>query len=364
MAALREIQDRGLLEDRDVVLYDVLGDVVCGGFSMPLREAIADDVYLVTTSDFMAVYAANNICRGVKKYAESGGVRLSGVVYNGRSGRDDPSVALRFARLVGTELAGEIPMSPLIGRAELERRTVLEAYPDSPVSQSFRALASHMYARGAAASLPRSPTRRWSPCAGADRSGGGAPCFSGGAHRRFGRIHLPVAPRCNLQCAYCDRRYDCPNESRPGVTSSLLTPKDAVQRTALALAREPRIRVAGVAGPGEPLDNPETYETFRLLHRRFPALTLCVSTNGLLLPDRVEALTDCGVRTLTITINAVHPGPAAALYSSVRWRGHRPASRRRRSPSPVQAARGSGTRGPGRFHRKGEYRFGPRRQSG
>lgn len=100
------------------------------------------------------------------------------------------------------------------------------------------------------------------------------PCFSGGAHRRFGRIHLPVAPRCNLQCAYCDRRYDCPNESRPGVTSSLLTPKDAVQRTALALAREPRIRVAGVAGPGEPLDNPETYETFRLLHRRFPALTL------------------------------------------------------------------------------------------
>ena len=135
------------------------------------------------------------------------------------------------------------------------------------------------------------------------------PCFSGGAHRRFGRIHLPVAPRCNLQGAYCDRRYDCPNESRPGVTSSLLTPKDAVQRTALALAREPRIRVAGVAGPGEPLDNPETYETFRLLRRRFPALTLCVSTNGLLLPDRVEALTDCGVRTLTITINAVHPGP-------------------------------------------------------
>ena len=149
VAALREIQDRGLLEDRDVVLYDVLGDVVCGGFSMPLREAIADDVYLVTTSDFMAVYAANNICRGVKKYAESGGIRLSGVVYNGRSGRDDPSVALRFARLVGTELAGEIPMSPLIGRAELERRTVLDAYPDSPVSQSFRALASHMYARGA-----------------------------------------------------------------------------------------------------------------------------------------------------------------------------------------------------------------------
>ena len=69
-AALREIQSRNLLEDRDVVLYDVLGDVVCGGFSMPLREDIADDVYLVTTADFMALYAANNICRGIKKYAE------------------------------------------------------------------------------------------------------------------------------------------------------------------------------------------------------------------------------------------------------------------------------------------------------
>ena len=64
------------------------------------------------------------------------------------------------------------------------------------------------------------------------------PCFSAQAHFRYGRIHLPVAPRCNIRCGYCDRRYDCPNESRPGVTSSLLTPKDAVQRTALALARE------------------------------------------------------------------------------------------------------------------------------
>ena len=144
VAALREIQDRDLLGDRDVVLYDVLGDVVCGGFSMPLREEIADDVYLVTTSDFMAVYAANNICRGVEKYARAGGIRLSGVIYNGRSGWDDPDVARRFARQVGTDLAGAIPMSPLIGQAELERRTVLEAFPDSEVSACFRALAHQM----------------------------------------------------------------------------------------------------------------------------------------------------------------------------------------------------------------------------
>ena len=144
VAALREIQDRNLLADRDVVLYDVLGDVVCGGFSMPLREEIADDVYLVTTSDFMAVYAANNICRGVEKYARAGGIRLSGIIYNGRSGRDDPDVARRFARQVGTDLTGTIPMSPLIGQAELERRTVLEAFPGSEVSACFRALARQM----------------------------------------------------------------------------------------------------------------------------------------------------------------------------------------------------------------------------
>ena len=148
VAALREIQDRSLLADRDVVLYDVLGDVVCGGFSMPLREEIADDVYLVTTADFMAVYAANNICRGVEKYARSGSVRLAGVIYNGRSGRDDPACVERFARSVGTEVTGGIPMSPLISQAELERKTVIEARPDSGISQAFVSLAQTMLAGG------------------------------------------------------------------------------------------------------------------------------------------------------------------------------------------------------------------------
>lgn len=149
VSALREIQDRGLLQDRDVVFYDVLGDVVCGGFSMPLREEIAEDVYLVTTSDFMSIYAANNICRGIRKYAATGDIRLSGVVYNGRSGRDAPEVAARFAQMVGTQVCGRIPMSPLVGQAELARQTVLERAPDSEVSQQFRALAHRMMEGGA-----------------------------------------------------------------------------------------------------------------------------------------------------------------------------------------------------------------------
>lgn len=99
IAAMQEIRSRQLLDHRDVVLYDVLGDVVCGGFSMPLREGIADDVYLVTTSDFMAIYAANNICRGIRKYAQSGSVRLAGIIHNGRSSVDQSSNSCRLCIL-------------------------------------------------------------------------------------------------------------------------------------------------------------------------------------------------------------------------------------------------------------------------
>lgn len=143
-AALQAIRESDLLAGRDVVLYDVLGDVVCGGFSMPLREGIAEDVYLVTTSDFMSLYAANNICRGIRRYAKENVVRLSGVVYNGRSGCDRPERAERLARAVGTGIAGRLPMSALIGEAEIAGKTVLELYPDSEVSEAFRELAGKM----------------------------------------------------------------------------------------------------------------------------------------------------------------------------------------------------------------------------
>ena len=132
IVAMEEIRSRGLLDDRDVVLYDVLG------FSMPLREQVADEVYLVTTSDFMALYAANNICRGIRKYAQSGGIRLAGIIHNGRSSVDNDSLLRAFVAELGTTVAGKIPMSPLIGQAELERRTVVDSAP----AQAFRALAS------------------------------------------------------------------------------------------------------------------------------------------------------------------------------------------------------------------------------
>ena len=144
VAALEAIRSRNLLADMDVILYDVLGDVVCGGFSMPLREDIADSVYLVTTADFMAIYAANNICRGIARYAAGGSVRLAGVIYNGRSVRSEAAIAEEFARRAGTKITGRIPMSPLISQAELDRKTVIEKYPEEQISTCFRNLAECM----------------------------------------------------------------------------------------------------------------------------------------------------------------------------------------------------------------------------
>lgn len=133
------------------------------------------------------------------------------------------------------------------------------------------------------------------------------PCYSPDAQHKFGRLHLAVAPSCNIQCNYCDRKFDCVNESRPGVTSEVLSPQEALERTTRILEKNPYITVIGIAGPGDPLDNDETFETFRLIREKFPDITLCISTNGLLLPDRFEELLESNVETLTVTMNAFDP---------------------------------------------------------
>lgn len=149
------------------------------------------------------------------------------------------------------------------------------------------------------------------------------PCFSEEAHHRFGRIHLPVAPLCNVQCGYCIRKYDCANESRPGITSRVLRPSDAIERVRTLVERSGRISVVGIAGPGDPLANDSTFEVLGAIHREFPGLVLCVSTNGLLLTDRLEDLVKSGVRSITITMNAVMPETAEKIYSWVSYRGKR-----------------------------------------
>jgi nitrogen fixation protein NifB len=149
------------------------------------------------------------------------------------------------------------------------------------------------------------------------------PCFSEKACHFFGRMHLPVAPKCNIQCNYCIRKFDCVNESRPGVTSRVLKPQEALERVREVVKKVPYIKVIAVAGPGEPLFNEETFETFRLVKEEFPYLLRCMSTNGLLLPDRMADIVDIGINTLTVTVNAVDPAIGKEIYSFINYHGMR-----------------------------------------
>jgi len=142
------------------------------------------------------------------------------------------------------------------------------------------------------------------------------PCYDVHAHNRIGRIHLPVAPKCNIACKYCDRRISpYYHTSRPGLAYTLLKPEDAVAAVEKVLEKNPSIEVVGISGPGEPLFNKETFDTLKLVSEHFPFLKLCVCTNGLLLPEKAEILKELNVKSLTITINAVDPKIASKIYS-------------------------------------------------
>jgi nitrogen fixation protein NifB len=144
------------------------------------------------------------------------------------------------------------------------------------------------------------------------------PCFNSEVKGQFGRIHLPVAPKCNIKCNYCNRKYDCVNESRPGVTSSILTPEQALVYVEKVLEKEPRITVVGIAGPGDPFANPnETLQTMRLIRGRFPDLLLCLSSNGFAIANHVDEIAQIGVSHVTITVNAVNPEISQKIYGWV-----------------------------------------------
>jgi len=129
----------------DIVIYDVLGDVVCGGFAMPLRRGLADEVYVVTSADYLAVYAANNICKGISEFANKGGSPLGGIVYNVRGMLDDKDVVQDFAEKVGSQVIGHIPNAYQIAEAEIEGNTVIEYAPQSDIARLFRELAQTIY---------------------------------------------------------------------------------------------------------------------------------------------------------------------------------------------------------------------------
>lgn len=149
------------------------------------------------------------------------------------------------------------------------------------------------------------------------------PCYSEKACHAFGRCHLPVAPKCNIQCNYCIRDFDCVNESRPGVTSRVLKPDEAVELVRRVMEQFTYVKVIGIAGPGEPLANEETFETLRLVKEEFPNLIKCLSTNGLLLPEKIDLLQKYDVGNLTVTANAIDPEIGKEIYSWVEWKGEK-----------------------------------------
>ncbi len=148
------------------------------------------------------------------------------------------------------------------------------------------------------------------------------PCFSGGCHAKNARIHLAVAPACNISCNFCHRKFDCVNESRPGVTSTVLSPEGALARFKVSEQKLGNLAVAGIAGPGDPLANWEKVKkTFQLIRRENPDVALCLSTNGLLLPRYADEIVSLGVSHVTVTVNAVDAAIGARVYGGIVYDG-------------------------------------------
>ena len=128
-------------DDLDFVFYDVLGDVVCGGFAMPIREGKAKEIYIVASGEMMALYAANNIAKGISRYAKAGGVRLGGIICNSRNVDRELDLLRAFSKELGTQLLYFVPRDNIVQRAEINRKTVIEYKPDSAQAQEYRNLA-------------------------------------------------------------------------------------------------------------------------------------------------------------------------------------------------------------------------------
>ncbi|WHH56967.1 nitrogenase iron protein [Petroclostridium sp. X23] len=128
--------------DLDYVFYDVLGDVVCGGFAMPIREGKAQEIYIVASGELMAMYAANNIAKGIQKYANSGGVRLGGIICNSRKVDGEKELIEAFAKEMGSQMIYFVPRDNLVQRAEINKKTVIDYDPESGQADEYRGLAN------------------------------------------------------------------------------------------------------------------------------------------------------------------------------------------------------------------------------
>lgn len=141
------------------------------------------------------------------------------------------------------------------------------------------------------------------------------PCFSKCMAKKYGRIHLPVAPICNIKCIYCDKTTSCVNESRPGLSNTILKPIEAYEFFKEQYKDKNYLSVVGIAGPGDPLANFEnTIKTFNLIKNDYPEINLCLSTNGTSFPKYYKELKNIGIKYVTITINTLNVNTATKIY--------------------------------------------------
>ena len=146
------------------------------------------------------------------------------------------------------------------------------------------------------------------------------PCFAMGKKGTNGRIHLPVSPGCNIECRFCDRQIN-DYEDRPGVTGSILKPEEVTDIIKRSLEVCSDISVVGIAGPGDTLATDNALKTFRMVKENFPKLIKCMSTNGLLLPEKADEIIEVGIDSLTVTVNAVDPEIEAKLNDGIHYHG-------------------------------------------
>lgn len=145
IVALEKLQSLSVIDEDDVILYDVLGDVVCGGFAVPIREGYATDIYIVSSGELMSLYAANNIAKGVKRFAMRGGVRLGGIIGNSRNTPNERQLLEEFAKRLNTKLVAFIPRDVIVNKAENQRQTVIQYAPDSVQADIYRKLAQKIF---------------------------------------------------------------------------------------------------------------------------------------------------------------------------------------------------------------------------
>lgn len=148
------------------------------------------------------------------------------------------------------------------------------------------------------------------------------PCFNENSQHKYARMHVAVAPACNISCRYCNRKFDCIHESRPGVTSKVISPEEALEKFLLVRKNINNIKVIGFAGPGDALANfDNVHKSINLIKKHDPEMIFCLSTNGLMLPYYIKDIVKLGISHVTVTINSIDPKIGALIYEEINYEG-------------------------------------------